>query len=128
MGAAVVVMLFDEQGQAVSYERKIEIAQRSYDLLTQKAGMPDCNIIFDPNILSIATGMAEHDSYAADYIRAAEWIRKHYPLCHISGGVSNLSFSFRGNNYIREPRGHACSLPLSCHPAWYGFWYRESCD
>ena len=102
MGAAVVVMLFDEQGQAVSYERKIEIAQRSYNLLTQKAGMPDCDIIFDPNILSIATGMAEHDSYAADYIRAAEWIRKHYPLCHISGGVSNLSFSFRGNNYIRE--------------------------
>ena len=102
MGAAVVVMLFDEQGQAVSYERKIEIAQRSYELLTQQAGMADCDIIFDPNILSIATGMEEHDSYALDYIRAAEWIRKHYPLCHISGGVSNLSFSFRGNNYIRE--------------------------
>ncbi len=101
-GAAVVVMCFDEQGQATSYERRIEIAQRSYRLLTTEVGMSPSDIIFDPNILAIATGMEEHDSYALDFIRATEWIRQNLPGAHVSGGVSNLSFSFRGNNYIRE--------------------------
>ena len=102
MGAATVVMLFDEKGQATDYERRIEIAQRAYRLLTEKAGMPARDIIFDPNVLSVATGMAEHDAYAWDFLRAVEWIHGHMPEVHISGGISNLSFSFRGNNYIRE--------------------------
>jgi len=101
-GAAVVVMCFDEQGQATSYERRIEIAQRAYNILTQKVGINPLDIIFDPNILAVATGMEEHDSYAADFIRATAWIKEHLPGAHVSGGVSNLSFSFRGNNYIRE--------------------------
>ena len=101
-GAAVVVMCFDEEGQATSYERRIEIAQRAYRILNQEVGMNPLDIIFDPNILAVATGMPEHDAYAADFIRATEWIRKNLPGAHVSGGVSNLSFSFRGNNYIRE--------------------------
>lgn len=101
-GAAVIVMCFDEEGQAVTYERKIEIAKRSYELLTQKAGIDERNIIFDPNILTIATGIEEHDNYAVDFIKSVAWIRTHYPHTHISGGVSNLSFSFRGNDYLRE--------------------------
>ena len=101
-GAAVVVMCFDEQGQATSYERRIEIAERAYRLLTQKVGVNPLDIIFDPNVLSIATGMEEHNAYALDFIRATGWIRQHLPGAHVSGGVSNLSFSFRGNNYIRE--------------------------
>ncbi|MBQ7421259.1 MAG: methionine synthase, partial [Prevotella sp.] len=101
-GAAVVVMCFDEKGQATSYERKIEIANRAYHLLVEQVGMNPLDIIFDPNILAIATGMSEHDNYAVDFIRATEWIRKHLPGAHVSGGISNLSFSFRGNNYIRE--------------------------
>jgi len=101
-GAAVVVMCFDEQGQATTYERRIEIASRAYRILTEQVGMNPFDIIFDPNILAIATGMEEHDAYAADFIRATGWIRKHLPGAHVSGGVSNLSFSFRGNNYIRE--------------------------
>ena len=101
-GAAVVVMCFDEQGQATSYERRIEIAERAYRLLTEQVGMNPLDIIFDPNVLAVATGMAEHDSYAADFIKATAWIKQHLPGAHISGGVSNLSFSFRGNNYIRE--------------------------
>ena len=101
-GAAVVVMCFDEQGQATSYERRIEIAARAYRLLTTQVGFNPHDIIFDPNILSIATGMEEHDNYAVDFIRATEWIRHNLPYAHVSGGVSNLSFSFRGNNYIRE--------------------------
>jgi len=101
-GAAVVVMCFDEQGQATTYERRIEIAERAYHLLTQRVGMNPFDIIFDPNVLAIATGMEEHDAYALDFIRATGWIRQHLPGAHISGGVSNLSFSFRGNNYIRE--------------------------
>ena len=101
-GAAVVVMCFDEQGQATTYERRIEIAQRAYRILTKTVGMNPFDIIFDPNILAIATGMEEHDAYAADFIRATGWIRQHLPGAHVSGGVSNLSFSFRGNNYIRE--------------------------
>lgn len=101
-GAAVVVMCFDEQGQATSYERRIEIAERSYRILTQRVGMNPLDIIFDPNVLAVATGMEEHDSYAADFIKATGWIKNHLPGAHVSGGVSNLSFSFRGNNYIRE--------------------------
>ena len=101
-GAAVVVMCFDEQGQATSFERRTEIAQRAYNILTQEVGMNPLDIIIDPNVLAIATGMEEHDSYAADFIRATEWIRENLPGAHVSGGVSNLSFSFRGNNYIRE--------------------------
>jgi 5-methyltetrahydrofolate--homocysteine methyltransferase len=101
-GAAVVVMCFDEQGQATSYERRIEIAERAYRLLTEQVGMNPLDIIFDPNVLAVATGMSEHDSYAADFIKATGWIKQNLPGTHISGGVSNLSFSFRGNNYIRE--------------------------
>ena len=101
-GAAVVVMCFDEEGQATSYERRIEIAKRAYHILTQQVGMNPLDIIFDPNILAVATGMPEHDAYAADFIRATQWIRENLPGAHVSGGVSNLSFSFRGNNYIRE--------------------------
>ena len=101
-GAAVVVMCFDEEGQATSFERRIEIASRAYKILTEKVGFPAQDIIFDPNILAICTGMKEHNSYALDFIRAAEWIKKNLPGAHVSGGVSNLSFSFRGNNYIRE--------------------------
>ena len=102
LGAAVVVMCFDEQGQATTYERRIEIAQRAYKLLTERVGMQPQDIIFDPNVLAVATGMEEHDAYAADFIRATAWIHENLPGAHISGGISNLSFSFRGNNYIRE--------------------------
>lgn len=101
-GAAVVVMCFDEIGQATTYERRIEIAGRAYKLLTEKVGMNPLDIIFDPNVLAIATGMEEHDNYAVDFIRAVEWIKTNLLGAHVSGGVSNLSFSFRGNNYIRE--------------------------
>ena len=101
-GAAVVVMCFDEEGQATSYERRIRIAERAYRLLTDVVGMNAHDIIFDPNILAIATGMEEHDAYAADFIRATAWIKQHLPGAHVSGGVSNLSFSFRGNNEVRE--------------------------
>jgi 5-methyltetrahydrofolate--homocysteine methyltransferase len=100
-GAAVVVMLFDEKGQAADYDRKIEIARRSYELLTGD-GFPPEDIVFDPNVLAIATGIPEHDSCALDFIRACSWIRENCPGVQISGGVSNLSFSFRGNNTIRE--------------------------
>jgi 5-methyltetrahydrofolate--homocysteine methyltransferase len=100
-GAAVVVMLIDEQGQAVSYERKIEIAARAYQLLCG-AGFPAQDIVFDPNILAIATGISEHNTCAVDFIRACSWIRDNCPGAQISGGVSNLSFSFRGNNTVRN--------------------------
>lgn len=101
IGAATVVMAFDEVGQATSFERKIEICERAYKLLTEKVHFPPEDIIFDPNVLSIATGMAEHDRYALDFIEATGWICKNLPYAHVSGGVSNLSFSFRGNNYVR---------------------------
>ena len=102
MGAAAVVMAFDEQGQADSYERKVQVCERAYRLLVGKAGWNASDIIFDPNVLAVATGMEEHNNYAVDFIRATAWIRKNLPGAHVSGGVSNLSFSFRGNNYIRE--------------------------
>ena len=101
-GAAVVVMCFDEVGQATTYERRIEIASRAYRILTEQVGMNPLDIIFDPNILAIATGMDEHDNYAQEFIQATRWIRQNLKGAHVSGGVSNLSFSFRGNNYIRE--------------------------
>ncbi len=101
-GAAVVVMAFDEKGQADTYDRRVEICSRAYRLLTERVGLPPRDIIFDPNVLAICTGMSEHDNYAVDFIRATAWIRRNLPGAHISGGVSNLSFSFRGNNYVRE--------------------------
>ncbi|MDE5999692.1 MAG: methionine synthase [Bacteroidaceae bacterium] len=102
LGAAVVVMAFDEQGQATSYERKIEICERAYHLLVNRLDFNPFDIIFDPNVLAVATGMEEHNNYGLDFIRATDWIRKNLPGAHVSGGMSNLSFSFRGNNYIRE--------------------------
>ena len=102
LGAAVVVMAFDEEGQADTYERRIAICERAYRLLVDVVGMPPQDIIFDPNILAVATGIEAHNTYAIDFIRATEWIRKHLPGAHVSGGVSNLSFAFRGNNYLRE--------------------------
>jgi 5-methyltetrahydrofolate--homocysteine methyltransferase len=101
-GAAVIAMAFDEKGQADSFHRKIEICERMYHLLIDKAGFEPTDIIFDPNILAIATGIEEHNNYAADFIRATEWIKQNLPGAKVSGGVSNLSFSFRGNNYLRE--------------------------
>lgn len=102
LGAATVVMAFDEQGQATTYKRKIEICERAYRILVDEVGFNPHDIIFDPNVLAVATGMEEHNEYAADFIWATEWIRKNLPGAHVSGGISNLSFSFRGNNYIRE--------------------------
>ena len=102
LGAAMVVMAFDEKGQATTYERKIEICSRAYNLLTQKAGISPEDIIFDANILSIGTGIEEHSRYAVDFIEAVRWIKKNLPGALTSGGVSNLSFSFRGNNAVRE--------------------------
>lgn len=101
-GAAVVVMAFDEKGQADSYERRVEICSRAYKILTETVKFAPEDIIFDPNILTVATGMEEHNNYAIDFIRATEWIKKNLPHCKVSGGVSNLSFSFRGNNIVRE--------------------------
>jgi len=102
LGAAVIVMAFDEQGQATTFDRKIEICGRAYKLLVEKAGFKPTDIIFDVNILTIGTGIAEHDNYAMDFIRAVRWIKENLPGCHTSGGVSNLSFAFRGNNPVRE--------------------------
>jgi 5-methyltetrahydrofolate--homocysteine methyltransferase len=101
-GAATVVMAFDEEGQANTFERRIAICSRAYKLLTENVGFPPQDIIFDPNILAIATGMEEHNRYAIDFIRATEWIKNNLPFAKVSGGISNLSFSFRGNNKIRE--------------------------
>lgn len=101
-GAAAIVMLFDETGQADTFERKIEIAEKSYKILTEKAGFSAEDIIFDANILAIGTGLPEHNNYAVDYIKAVAWIKENLPLAKTSGGISNLSFSFRGNNRVRE--------------------------
>ncbi|MFA6970811.1 MAG: methionine synthase [Gallionella sp.] len=101
-GAAAVVMAFDEQGQADTYQRKIDICKRSYDILVNQVGFPPEDIIFDPNIFAIATGIEEHNNYAVDFIEACAWIRKNLPYAKISGGVSNVSFSFRGNEPVRE--------------------------
>jgi 5-methyltetrahydrofolate--homocysteine methyltransferase len=101
-GAAVVVMAFDERGQADSFERRIEVCKRAYDLLVGKAGFPPQDIIFDPNVLTVGTGMEEHANYAVDFIRATKWIKENLPRAKVSGGISNVSFSFRGNNAVRE--------------------------
>lgn len=102
LGAATVVMAFDEKGQADTFERKIEVCSRAYRILTEQVGFNPHDIIFDPNVLAVATGIEEHNNYAVDFIEATGWIKKNLPGAHVSGGVSNLSFSFRGNNYIRE--------------------------
>ena len=102
LGAATVVMAFDEQGQADTYQRKIEVCERAYRILTEKVGFNPQDIIFDPNVLAVATGIEEHNNYAVDFIKVTGWIKRNLPGAHVSGGVSNLSFSFRGNNYIRE--------------------------
>ena len=112
LGAAIIVMLFDEEGQANDYDRRITIAARAYKLLTEQVGISPNDIIFDPNVLTIATGMAEHANYARDFIRAAEWITNNLPGARISGGLSNLSFAFRGNNYLREAM-HSVFLHLA---------------
>ncbi|MEX2337970.1 MAG: methionine synthase, partial [Aquisalimonadaceae bacterium] len=101
-GAAVVVMAFDEEGQADTYQRRIEIVERAYRLLTETAGLPAEDIIFDPNIFPVATGIPEHDNYGIDFIEATRWIKRNLPYARVSGGLSNLSFSFRGNNAVRE--------------------------
>jgi len=101
-GAAVVVMAFDEQGQAASYAEKIRICERAYRILVDEVGFPPEDIIFDPNILTVATGMEEHNNYAVDFINATRWIKANLPHAKVSGGVSNISFSFRGNNQVRE--------------------------
>ena len=101
-GAAVVVMAFDEQGQATTFDRRIEICARAYRLLTEKLNFEPADIIFDPNVLAIATGLPEHDNYAVDFIHTVEWIKANLPYAKISGGVSNISFSFRGNTHVRE--------------------------
>jgi 5-methyltetrahydrofolate--homocysteine methyltransferase len=101
-GAAVVVMAFDEQGQAATYEEKIRICERAYRILVDEVGLPPEDIIFDPNILTVATGMEEHNNYAVDFINATRWIKANLPHAKVSGGVSNISFSFRGNNKVRE--------------------------
>ncbi|HYC71261.1 MAG TPA: methionine synthase [Opitutaceae bacterium] len=108
-GAAVVVMAFDEQGQAATFADKIRIAERAYRLLTQQAGFPPEDIIFDPNILTVGTGIEEHNTYALDFFRATKWIKEHLPHAKVSGGVSNVSFAFRGNNPVREAM-HAAFL------------------
>lgn len=112
MGAAMVVMAFDEEGQADTFERKIAVAGRAWRLLTEVAGVPPTDIIFDPNILAVATGIEAHAAYGLDFLRAAEWIRANCPGAHVSGGLSNLSFSFRGNNAVREAI-HAIFLSLA---------------
>ncbi len=101
-GAAAVVMAFDEQGQAATYEDKIRICERAYRILVDLVGFQPEDVIFDPNILTVATGMEEHNNYAVDYIRATRWIKANLPHAKVSGGVSNISFSFRGNNKVRE--------------------------
>ncbi|MDA3883526.1 MAG: methionine synthase [Bacteroidales bacterium] len=101
-GAAMIVMAFDEKGQADSFERRTEICERSYTILTQKVGIEPQNIIFDPNVLTVGTGIEEHNNYAVDFINAVAWIKKHLPHAKVSGGISNVSFSFRGNNPVRE--------------------------
>jgi 5-methyltetrahydrofolate--homocysteine methyltransferase len=108
-GAAAVVMAFDERGQADTYERKIEVCERAYRLLTDRIGFPAQDIIFDPNILTVATGIEEHNNYAVNFLEAIRWIKQRLPLAKVSGGVSNISFSFRGNNRVREAM-HAAFL------------------
>jgi 5-methyltetrahydrofolate--homocysteine methyltransferase len=113
-GAAVVVMAFDEQGQADNYDRRVEICSRSYNILVNEIGFPPQDIIFDPNILTVATGLEEHNNYAVDFIEATRWIKQNLPHAKVSGGVSNISFSFRGNNVVREAM-HSAFLYHAIH-------------
>ena len=113
-GASVIVMAFDEKGQADSYERRIEICKRSYDILVAKVGFPAQDIIFDPNVFPVGTGMEEHRNNAVDFFKATRWIRENLPGAHVSGGVSNVSFSFRGNNSVREAM-HSAFLYHAIH-------------
>ena len=113
-GASVIVMAFDEKGQADSYERRIEICKRSYDILVEKVGFPAQDIIFDPNVFPVGTGMEEHRNNAVDFFKATRWIRENLPGAHVSGGVSNVSFSFRGNNSVREAM-HSAFLYHAIH-------------
>ena len=108
-GAAVIVMAFDEAGQADSYDRRVEICGRAYKILTEQVGFPPEDIIFDPNIFPVATGMEEHRHNALDFFEATAWIKQNLPGAKVSGGVSNVSFSFRGNDVVREAM-HACFL------------------
>ncbi len=112
-GAAVIVMAFDEKGQADNLTRKIEICKRAYRILTEEVGFPPQDIIFDPNVLTVATGIEEHNNYAVDFIESAKWIKENLPLAKVAGGISNLSFSFRGNEIVRE--SNAFSVSLSCN-------------
>ena len=105
----MIVMAFDEKGQADTLERKQEICARSYKILTEQVGFPPQDIIFDPNILTVATGIDEHNNYAINFIEATRWIKQHLPGAKVSGGISNISFSFRGNNVVREAM-HAAFL------------------
>jgi len=116
-GAAVVVMAFDEEGQAADFQKKTAVCKRAYDILTQKVNFPAEDIIFDPNILTVATGIEEHNNYAVDFIETIKWIKQNLPHAKISGGVSNLSFSFRGNNTVREAM-HSVFLYHAVKPAW----------
>ena len=113
-GAAAVIMAFDESGQADSLPRRIEICTRAYNILTQEVGFPAEDIIFDPNVLTVATGMEEHNNYAVDFIEATRWIKANLPGARVSGGISNISFSFRGNNPVREAM-HAVFLYHAIH-------------
>src|SRR5512136_115868 len=107
-GAAAIVMAFDEKGQADTYERKVDICARAYRILVDRVGFPPEDIVFDPNVFAIATGIEEHANYAVDFIRATRWIREHLPYAKVSGGVSNVSFSFRGNEPVREAIHTVC--------------------
>ena len=116
-GAAVIVMAFDEEGQADTADRKVEICTRAYKTLTEEVGFPPEDIIFDPNIFAVATGIEEHDNYAVDFIEATQRIRETLPGAHVSGGLSNISFSFRGNEPVRRP--------LSRHQGGHGYGDRQ---
>ena len=122
-GAAVVVMAFDEVGQADTAARKIEICTRAYRILVDEVGFPPEDIIFDPNIFAVATGIEEHDNYAVDFIEATKVIKATLPYARISGGVSNVSFSFRGNEPVR--RGDPQRLPVPRHPGGHGHGHRQ---
>ncbi len=125
-GAAAVVMAFDENGQAADYEAKIRICERAYRILVDEVGFPPEDIIFDPNILTVATGIEEHNNYAVDFINATRWIKENLPYAKVSGGVSNISFSFRGNNVVREAMHSAFLYPR--HQSGHGHGHRECRD
>jgi 5-methyltetrahydrofolate--homocysteine methyltransferase len=122
-GAAVVVMAFDENGQAATYAEKIRICERAYHPVVDTVGFPPEDIIFDPNILTVGTGIEEHNNYAVDFIEATRWIKANLPHAKVSGGVSNVSFSFRGNNPVREAMH--CGLPLPRHQGRHGHGHRQ---